>query len=94
MEISSCNFFWKFSSIGHEIKQLTSSNILQNDGETVVGNLIFLFISCILPDTYKFNQILMIKLLHDVELMLESLESCGLFFVLFYSHKPSILVLA
>ena len=65
MEVGPGNFFWEFTSLGNKVKELPSSNKLEDNGETIVCCFIFVFIGGIFPDTEQFNQIFMLKLLHN-----------------------------
>lgn len=70
MKVSPRYLLWKLPSFGNEVKELSSSNILQHDRKAIVRYLILLFIDGILPHTDQLHQILMVQLLHDSEFML------------------------
>lgn len=94
MQIGPSHLFWELSSICNEIEQLASTHILQNNGKTAIRNFISLLISGIFSDTDKFDQILMVKLLHDTKLVLESLEGGSFLFIFFDGDESTILILA
>lgn len=81
VEVGPGNLFRELASLRNEVKELTPSNELQHDGETVVGGFIFILIGGVLSDTDQFDQILMVKLLHDAQLMLKSLKGSSLLLV-------------
>ena len=72
MEVSSGHFFWEFASLSNEIEQLSSANEFEDDSEAIVSWLIFVFVGGVLSNTDQFDQVLMIKLLHDSELVFQS----------------------
>ena len=72
VEVGPGNLFRELASLGNEVKELTSSNKLKHDGETVVGGFIFILIGGVLSDTDQFDQIFMVKLLHDAHYMIKS----------------------
>lgn len=84
----------EFAGVGNKVKEFSSTNVLQDDGEAVVGSLILLLVSCVFTDADEFDQILMVKLLHDVEFMLESLKSGSFLLILFDGHESSLFILA
>ena len=92
VEIGSGNSFRKFAGIGNKIKEFTSSDVLEHDGEAIVGGLIFFFIGSVFPDADQFNQILVVEDLHDVELMFEGFKGGGLFFVLLDGDESALFI--
>ncbi len=72
MEVSSGHFFWEFASLSNEIEQLSSANEFEDDSEAIVSWFIFVFVGGVLSNTDQFDQVLMIKLLHDSELVFQS----------------------
>lgn len=81
VEVGPGNLFRELTSLRNEVEELTSSNKLQHNGETVVGSFILILIGGVLSDTDKFDQIFMVKLLHDAQLMLKSIKSGSLLLV-------------
>lgn len=94
MEIGPGNFFREFAGVGHKIEKFAPSDVLQYDGETAIGDFVFLLVSGVFPDTDEFDQIFVVQLLHDVEFVLESLQGGGFLFVLLDGHEPAVFVLA
>lgn len=81
VEVGPGNLFRELSSLRNEVEELTSSNELKHDGKTAVGSFIFILIGGVLSDTDKFDQIFMVKLLHDAQLMLKSIKGGSLLLV-------------
>lgn len=55
MEIRPGNFFREFARFSNEVKELSSSNVLQNYCEAIICWLVSFFVSGILSDTDEFD---------------------------------------
>lgn len=81
VEVSPGNLFRELTSLRNEVEELTTPNELKHNSETVVGSFIFILIGGVLSDTDQFDQIFMVKLLHDAQLMLKGVKSGSLLLV-------------
>lgn len=70
VEICSGNFLRELSSLSHKVKEFSTANELQDDGKAGVCGLVFVLKCGVLSNGKQFDQIFMVKLLHDVEFML------------------------
>jgi hypothetical protein len=86
MEISPRDFLWEFSCFGNEVKEFSSAYKLQYDGEAIIGSFIFVFVGGVLSYADQPDQIFMLQMLHDAQLMLQSLES-GCFLLVFLDRN-------
>ena len=55
MEVSSGDEFRELSSISYEVKQFTSTHVLQYDSKALVSRFILFFVGGGLPDINEFN---------------------------------------
>lgn len=94
VEVGPGDSLGELAGVSNKVEEFSSTDVLEDDGETVVGCLIFLLVSCVFTDADQLDQILMVELLHDVELMLESLKGGGFLLILFDGHEPSLFILA
>lgn len=94
MEIGSGHNFWEFSSIGNEVEQLASAYVLQNDGKAFISRFILFFISGSFSDVNETDEVLMIKIFHNTELMLEDSEVGCFFFIFLNGYVVAIFVLS
>lgn len=94
VEVGSGHFLRELASVSNEVEELSSSHVLQHNGKTIVCSLIFFLIGGVFSHADEFYQILVVQLLHDVELMLQSLEGGGFLFVLLDGDESARLVFA
>ena len=82
MEVGPRHSLCELASFSHEVEELAATRVFQDDGKTAERWLIGLLIQRLLLHRYQLNQILVVKRLHDVEFLLESLEGGSFMLVL------------
>ncbi len=70
VEISSGHFLGELACVCYVIEELSSTHVLENNSETLVGIFVSAFISGIFSHINEFHEIFMVQDLHYTELML------------------------
>lgn len=81
MEVGSGNEFWELAGVSDKVEELTSADVLQDDGKALVSRFILFFVGGVFPDSDKLNQVFVVKIFHDIEFVLQDRQTGGLFFV-------------
>ena len=70
VEVSPGHFLRELACVCDVIEELSSTNVLENNGETLVCVFVSTFVSGIFSDINQFHEVLMVQSLHDTKLML------------------------
>jgi hypothetical protein len=71
VEVGSGDEFGELACVGDEIKELSAAHVFENDGKALVSRFILFFVGGVLSYSHKLDQVLVVKVFHDTELMLQ-----------------------
>ncbi len=94
MEVGSGDEFGELASVGDEIEELPSADVLEDDGKALVSRFILFFVGGVLSHSHKLDQVLVVEVFHDTELMLQHWQTGRLLLVLLNGHQVAVLVFA
>jgi hypothetical protein len=71
VKVCSGDDFGELASVGDEIEELPSADVLEDDGKALVSRFILFFVGGVLSHSHKLDQVLVVEVFHDTELMLQ-----------------------
>ena len=92
VEVGPGDLFCEFSGIGDVVEELSSADVLEDDGETLVLGFVSAFVGGIFPNVDEFHEVVMVEDLHYTELVLQGVQIRSLFLISLDGHVSSIVV--